>query len=39
MRNTLQFEYKEIITYPAEQVFPLLRDNTKGLVHYLTLSM
>lgn len=31
----MQFEYKEIITYPAEQVFPLLRDNTKGLVPHL----
>ncbi len=31
----MQFEYKEIITYPAEQVFPLLRDNTMALVPYL----
>ena len=31
----MQFEYKETVTYPAERVYPLLRDNTKALIPYL----
>jgi len=33
--HALQFEYKEVITYPVDQVFPLLRDKTTALVPYL----